>query len=97
MSQADDDLAFRKRADAYIGLANQQIDQAEIDTVNASLIYAGARFSAFIVASGSENAEEMQKHRAQAIAHFTDTFNKMLTENLDEHIANFERYMALSD
>lgn len=96
MNQTNINLAFRKRADAFIQLANQQTDQEERDYVNASLLYAGARFSAFIVASGSDNVEAMKTNRAQAITYFTDQFNKMLIENLDEHIQNFDNYIQIA-
>jgi hypothetical protein len=97
MSQTNNDLAFRKRADAFIQLANRQTDQEKSDYVNASLLYAGARFSAFLVASGSDNIEAMKTNREQAITYFTDQFNKMLIENLDEHIQNFDQYMQIAD
>ena len=88
------DLAFRKRADQYIHVANQQVDEEEFEKVSASFIYASSRFASFVVAANSENADDMQNDRQQAIDYFTQQFRGMLVDNIDDHIHNFDIYVT---
>lgn len=37
---------------------------------------------------------ELKAERDQAISHFTEQYRKMFTENLDDYIENFERYLG---
>jgi len=62
--------------------------------VSASLLYAAARFNAFIVAANASSAKEMEDDKRRAIKYFVDQYTKMLAENLDDQIANFDRFSA---
>ena len=93
MNNQQTDQEFRARADAFIHLANEQREKAENDSVNASLIYAATRFSAFIVASAADSAEEMKADRAAAVSYFTEKFREMLRENIDDYLGNYEDYI----
>ncbi|GGY56988.1 DUF3144 domain-containing protein [Pseudoduganella albidiflava] len=93
MSDNGIDAAFWERADAIIHLANEQGTKVPNSNVSASLLYAAARFNAFIVATGATSAEAMEKDKEEAIRYFTDEYRKMLSQNLDDHIANFNTYM----
>jgi hypothetical protein len=62
--------------------------------VSASLLYAASRFNAFIVASNAIDAEEMRRDSERAVDYFTEQFRKMLSENLNDHIENFEKYIG---
>jgi len=86
------DAAFWERADAVIRLANEQGTTVPNNNVSASLLYAAARFNAFIVSTGAASAEAMQADKEEAIRYFTDEYRKMLSQNLDDHIANFDTY-----
>ncbi len=88
---------FRKRADQYIHVANEQSSDVEHEKVNASLLYAGARYSAFIVASMSDGVEDMQKDKEEAIRYFSEQFKAMLIENLNDHINNYNHYIEQSE
>jgi len=88
------DEAFWKRADAYIHLANAQADHATPNEVNGSQMYAAARFSAFVVTSEAPSLESLKGAKAQALEYFTAQFRKMLEDNLDDHIAHYDRYFA---
>ena len=85
---------FWKRADAVINLANEQCEVASRSKVSASLLYAAARFNSFIVASSAANLDELRLDKGEAIKYFTEQYQKMLTENLDDHIANYEKYLG---
>ena len=91
MSTSKTDDNFYKRADEVINLANKQCDTISASKVDASLLFAASRFNAFIVSSISNNVEELKRDKNEAIKYFTDQYIKMLTENLDENIRNYER------
>jgi hypothetical protein len=88
------DPRFWDRADAIIHLANKQCGDAPNGKVSASLLYAAARFNAFIVATNAKDADEMKTDKKRAIKYFTDQYRKMLIENLDDYIKSFDRYSA---
>lgn len=85
---------FWERADAVIHLANDQCEAAPRSKVSASLLYAAARFNSFIVASSAANLDELRQDKNEAVKYFTEQYQKMLIENLDDHIANYEKYIG---
>ena len=85
---------FWARADEVIDIANKQCDDSSSGKVSASLLYAAARFSSFSVASSAKGVEEMKRNREAAIKYFSGQFEKMLTENFDEYIRNFNSYTS---
>ncbi|MFT4076539.1 MAG: DUF3144 domain-containing protein [Asticcacaulis sp.] len=89
----DIDRAFYDRADAHIHLANSQVDGVGRGKVSASMMYANARFSAWLSATWCQSAEDMQMRREENIAYFVEQFQKMLDENYDDYADNFETYM----
>ncbi|QBE62372.1 DUF3144 domain-containing protein [Pseudoduganella lutea] len=93
MSENGIDAAFWERADAIIRLANEQGTKAPNSNVSASLLYAAARFNAFIVANGASSADSMQKDKEDALRYFTEEYRKMLSQNLDDYVANFATYL----
>jgi len=91
------DQQFFSRADEHISLANQQSKSASRGEASASLMYATARFNAWVSACGCDSGNELSDVRDEAIEYFTAEYRKMLEENLDEYIANFDRYMSPPD
>lgn len=89
--QPDDD--FFERADAHIRLSNEQMNDSTSGKVSASMLYGASRFNAWVSATGFSDGAEMAAHKQEALKFFTDEYAKMLEENLDDYIANFDRYM----
>ena len=90
----DADDAFYKRADAHIHLSNDQL--AEVDNrgkVSASMMYAVARFNAWLTAGGCSSSAELAQGREETIRYFTEQYRLALEENLDDYIENFAMYM----
>ncbi len=87
------DEKFYQRADAHIILSNDQLNAEDRGKVSASMMYATARFNAWISACGFTNAEEMQNTRSDTIKYFITEYQKMLEHNLDDYINNFDSYM----
>ena len=93
---AEVDDAFYERADAHINLSNDQMEGATRGKVSASMLYSASRFNAWVSACGFESGKQMLEARAEAIEYFTAEYKKMLTENLDDYIEHFEKYMKPS-
>jgi hypothetical protein len=90
---SDVDKEFFERADAYITLANEQATDVSRGKVSASMMFATARFNAWVSASGTESGEELATVRDEALEYFVSEYRKMLEENLDEYIEHFDKYM----
>ena len=96
MSTSKTDDKFYNRADEFINLANKQCDSIENSKVSSSLMFAAARFNAFIAASSAKDVEDLKRNKDAAIQFFTAQYTQMLTENLDENIKNYERNLTSS-
>ena len=90
MSDADTNKTFKEIADAYIDVGNQYMEEHNSDLVGSSFIYGAARFSSFIVATGSGDLEQYKANRETAIEHFTSQFKQMLEENLTNYESAFK-------
>jgi hypothetical protein len=93
----DIDGKFYAWADAHIHLSNDQCGEIGRGKVSASMMYATARFNAWVSACGFNSAQEMSAARAETVEYFVDQYRKMLEENLDDYIEHFNRYMAPED
>jgi len=91
MSKIDD--KFFERADAHINLSNEQLSDTDIGKVSASMMYSVARFNAWVSAFRFNNSTEMKGSKQEIIKYFVTEYEKMLTENLDDYIENFDNYM----
>lgn len=89
MSNETEDQDFFERADAIINLANSQCDDFSIGKVSSSLLFAAARFNAFIVASSAKDLDELTKEKEEAIKYFKQQYEKVFIENMDEYIKNY--------
>ncbi|WFP52288.1 DUF3144 domain-containing protein [Methylomonas sp. EFPC3] len=96
MTELDD--KFFDRADAHIHLSNDQITkEATKGKVSASMMYATARFNSWVSATGWSDAQEMAAAKAETIEYFANEYRKMLEENLDDYIKNFQSYIGSRD
>ena len=91
--ESQTDKEFFERADAYIDVANEQATQVNRGKVSASMMFATARFNAWVSASGTESGEDLASVRQEALDYFLEEYKKMLEENLDEYIEHFDKYM----
>ncbi|MBB5366827.1 MULTISPECIES: DUF3144 domain-containing protein [unclassified Janthinobacterium] len=83
---------FWERADQIIAVANQQCEHSNGGEVATSLLYAAARFNAFLVASKTNDPVKMQQEKEEAVAFFTEQYKRMLNDNFNDYIANFAKY-----
>lgn len=87
----------RRRADEQIHLANAQLAEVGRGKVSASFMYAVARFNAWVSACGFDSPDEMRASRDEAVEYFVNEYRQMLSQNLDDYIANFEAYLRLPE
>lgn len=88
------DDAFFDRADAHIHLANDQVKNVSRGKASASMMYATARFNAWVSACGFESAEQLSDARDETIDYFVAQYRKVLEENFDDYVKNFESYIG---
>lgn len=86
MSNRQSDNEFWDIADSFIQLANEQMEQHPEGTVSSAMLYAAARFNAFIVAASAEG--DIEEEKEGAIKTFSDEYKKMLTENIEDYEKN---------
>ena len=91
MSDLQRDKQFWDLADAYIALANTQLNEAKPSRVSAAALFAASRFNAFVIAAAAENKAQLMAEKEAAIAYFMDQYEKMLRENIDEHMTRYEQ------
>ncbi len=84
---------FWKLADSFINLANDHYQKDGDGRVGYAMLYAAARFNAFIVATTAGDKAELAAEKDPATDYFTDQYRKMFSENLEDYHSNFERYL----
>lgn len=90
--------AFFERADAIINLANSQLSpSSHSGQVAASLNYAAARFAISAATIGFVKGSDLAKEKDEIIKFYTQKYQQMLIENLDQYIENFDKYVQLAD
>ncbi len=87
------DEKFYDRADQHISLSNDQLKNESHGKVSASMMYSVARFNAWVSACGWNSGAEMKSGKAETLEYFVNEYRKMLEENLDDYIQNFDKYM----
>ena len=88
-----DSEEFRKLADQFINLANDLYEKPGNGRVGYALMYAAARFNAFIVASTAGHRGALADEKEAATEYFSGQYRKMLGENLADYEANYDRYL----
>jgi hypothetical protein len=87
-----DKNAFYNRADNIIAYANSQITENENPgDVSASFMFAASRFNAWAASCTFDNVEDMKKGKDEMMEYFIEDYKKMLEENLDNYIDNFDQ------
>ena len=96
MTDSKPDEQFWDLADSFINLANEHCSAVPRSRVSATLLYAAARFNAFVVASNTTNQEQLASEKEEAIAYFLGEYEKMLRANLNDNEKNYAQYIVKS-
>ncbi len=97
MKDKELDKQFWDRADQFINIANKQSQEVPPGEVSSSLLYAAARFNAFIAASTAKNIDELKKNKEEAIRYFSNQYYEMFVENIEDWIENYEKHLKNND
>jgi hypothetical protein len=82
---------FRRLADTFIDLANRHAVSVARENVGMSLLYAAARFAAFVVSTHARSMDRYEADRERAIEFFCAEYRRMLAENLDDYRRVFDK------
>lgn len=94
MSNTEKDEDYYDRADEIIHLANDQCNDASKGKVSSSLLFATARFNAYVLSSTTSSVEELIERKQEAIDYFLEQYKIGLEDNLDDYINNYSKYMS---
>jgi hypothetical protein len=93
MTDPRPDPQFWQIADAFIGVANQQIETLPWTKVSAAMLFATSRFSSFVLAATAGSATELTAKREEAIAYVLSQFEQMMRDNMADYEENFSKYL----
>jgi len=86
------DDGFYDRADAHLRVASGHLDDVSQGRVSASLMYACARFNAWVSARHRASPADLKRAYGETIEYFVSEYRKMLVKNLDDYVDNFDKY-----
>ena len=75
----EEQRAFFDMADQFIAVANRLTEDAPVARISAAMMYATARFNAFVAQSQGLPPGEIDE---ETVRYFTDEYEKMLRENM---------------
>lgn len=79
------DTEFYELADKFISAANDECEEKVPSFVGSSMLFAAARFSAFIVASQAKDLAAYESEVDRATEFFSGEFDRMLKQNLENY------------
>jgi phosphopantetheinyl transferase (holo-ACP synthase) len=85
MSEASIEMEILDMADEFIAVANRLLEENHKDLgyISTAIRYAAARFSAH---EASYKSSDLAVDKDKAKTWYTDQFNRMLGENLEQHV-----------
>ena len=93
ISQKDNDQEFWDLTEQFVELANGALENAEAGKIAAAMLYAAARFNAFVVASSSMDRAEFVEDMDESMDYLSKQFRHMLGDNLRDFRDNYKQYM----
>ncbi len=83
--------AFFRHADAHIDLSNRQLGESDRGTVSSSLMFASARFNAWLLTSSARTPDEARAARETSLDYLARQYREMLADNLDDYLETLEQ------
>jgi hypothetical protein len=94
MSKQERDDEFWAMADEFIQLANDKCDTTRNGKVSTTMLFAAARFNAFMFASMAKDLDEFKQQRDLAIEYFSDQYKQAFIENINDYEKNYADYVG---
>ncbi len=82
---AEEQRAFFDMADRFLAVANALTEDAPVSRISAAMMYATARFNAFLAQTQGLPPGEVDEDTAR---YFRDEYEKMLRENLAQVLSS---------
>lgn len=88
----DPNQKFWDMADDFVQLANENVKGSAAGQVCAAMMFASARFGAFVASSDAPSETVFKQQVDGAVAYFRTEYEKMLRENFRDYSENFQNY-----
>ncbi len=83
--------------DQFIEISNNACDEMDPGKVSEAILYAAARFNAFMVAASSESRKDYIEDKEDAGKFISKQFNGMLFSNLSDYQDHYKEYIRADD
>ena len=90
---SDNEQRFWELVEQQIENANQGIDLGEPTLVGDAMLYAAARFNAYLAAAASSERKEFKEELEQTKTLLMEQFETMLNANLEDYLENYKLYL----
>ena len=96
MSNDDFDRQFGQLIDRFVQFANEQgqASGAEPHMTGTALLFAAARFNAYLLARDAGSPDRFAARRDEALEHFRVQFERMMGDNLADFANHFDHYVS---
>lgn len=95
LSDEELDEIYRQTIDLFIDQANEFSETNSKENVGLALLYAAARFNAYVVSQHADTLEDYEKDLPRAREFFRQQYAQMLDENLEDYGKVYTRYAHL--
>ncbi len=95
LSDEELDEIYRRMVDMFIDRANEFAESESQENVGMALLYAAARFNAFVVSQHANTLEDYERDTPKARDFFRAQYQQMLDENLEDYKQVYTRYAHL--
>jgi len=90
---SDTEKQFWALVDVFIDNANQQAGEHEAALVSDALLYAAARFNAYVAAADTPDRAEFKAELSDIRTLLMEQFEVMLDSNLQDYLENYKVYL----
>jgi len=94
MAEIELDDEFYSNVDEFIRLANNLAMVIGDEKLAAVFNFAASRYSAYLVASSSQNQNELLQLREEALDYFCPIYKSNLDRNLEHYERNYEKFIS---
>ena len=96
LSDEELDEIYRAMVDSFIDRANELADSNSRENVGMALLYAAARYNAYVVSQHADSPDRYEQDVPRAREFFNDQYRRMLDENLEDYKSVYGKYAHLT-
>ena len=95
LSDEELDEIYRRMVDMFIDHANEFAESESQENVGMALLYAAARYNAFVVSQHANTLEDYERDLPRAREFFRGQYQQMLDENIEDYKQVYTKYAHL--